>query len=79
MNEIAQILLKILKFMQVLIVLASAGSFIYLGILAYSKKFDKVKEYLPWILLGLIILFASYAIPVIILSFLEIKNIPKLP
>ncbi len=76
MDEIVKVLLKIIKFMQVIIVLASVASFIYLGILTYSKKFDKVKEYLPWILLGLIILLASYSIPVIILSFLEIKTIP---
>lgn len=79
MAGIEQVLLKILKIMQVIIVLASVASFIYLGILSYLKKFDEVKKNLPWILIGLIILFASYTIPVIILSFLEVKGLPKFP
>lgn len=79
MEQIVQVLLRILKFMQILIILASIASFIYLGIMAYFKKFDEVKKNLPWILIGLALLFAAYSIPVIVLSFLEIKEVPKLP
>ena len=65
--------------MQVLIILGSSISFIYLGILTYSKRLDEAKKNLPWILLGLVILVVSYSIPVKILSFLEVKEIPKFP
>ncbi|MEM0231891.1 MAG: hypothetical protein QXG78_02115 [Candidatus Methanomethyliaceae archaeon] len=80
MDEIRIILLRIIKIMQVLIILGSSASFIYLGVLAiYHKKLDEAKKFLPWILLGLIILITSYTIPVIILSFLEVKEVPKFP
>lgn len=79
MEEIKLILLKIIKIMQVLIILGSSLSLIYLGIMTYFKKYDEVKKNLPWILLGLVILITSYSIPVIILSFLEIKEVPRLP
>gem|GEM_PF-6474616 len=38
MEEITRILLKIIRLMQILILLGSAISFIYLGILTYLKK-----------------------------------------
>ncbi len=75
MNEIKDILERIIRIMQIFIVLGSSISFIYLGFMLYSKKFDEVKKNLPIILLGLALLFASYSIPVIILSFLEVKKI----
>jgi hypothetical protein len=43
--------------------------------MTYTKKIDEVKKNLPWILLGLALLFASYSIPALILSFLEVKKI----
>lgn len=79
MESIVLILKRIIKIMQVLIILGSSVSFIYLGILAYLKRFDEVKKNLPIILLGLAILVLSYTIPVIVLSFLEVKQVPKFP
>jgi len=73
MQEIANILLKILKIMQVLIILGSSLSFIYLGVMAYLKRWNEAKKNLPYILLGLALLVASYTIPAIILSFLEVE------
>ncbi len=75
MTEIVNILHKIIRIMQIFIVLGSAIVFIYLGYMTYTKKIDEVKKNLPWILLGLALLFASYSIPVLILSFLEVKKI----
>ncbi|MFZ8848025.1 MAG: hypothetical protein ACO2O4_02175 [Minisyncoccia bacterium] len=75
MTEIVNVLYKIIRIMQVFIVLGSAISFIYLGYMTYIKKIDEVKKNLPWILLGLALLFASYSIPALILSFLEVKKI----
>jgi hypothetical protein len=75
MTEIVNILHKIIRIMQIFIVLGSAISFIYLGYMTYTKKNDEVKKNLPWILLGLALLFASYSIPALILSFLEVKKI----
>lgn len=79
MEEIIIILKRIINIMQVLIILGSSASFIYLGIMTYLKKWDEAKKHLPWILLGLTILVISYSLPVIILSFLEVKNIPPFP
>ena len=75
MTEITNILQKIIKVMQVFIALGSTLAFIYLGYMTYTKKLDEVKKNLPWILLGLALLFVSYSIPVLLLSFLEVKKI----
>jgi len=75
MTEVVNILYKIIRIMQIFIVLGSVIVFIYLGYMAYTKKLDEVRKNLPWILLGLALLFASYSIPALILSFLEVKKI----
>jgi hypothetical protein len=64
--------------MQILILLGSAISFIYLGILTYLKKIEEVKRNLPLILMGLAILFSAYSAPVLLLSFLEKKELERL-
>lgn len=71
MEEIIRILNTLLRILQTIIVLGSAGVFIYLGILFYFKKYDEVKKNLPYVVLGLALLISVYSIPVIILSFLE--------
>jgi hypothetical protein len=78
MEEITRILLKIIKLMQILILLGSAISFIYLGILTYLKKIEEIKRNLPLILIGLAILFSAYSVPVLLLSFLEKKELERL-
>jgi len=78
MEEITRILLKIIRLMQILILLGSAISFIYLGILTYFKKIEEVKRNLPLILIGLAILFSAYSAPVLLLSFLEKKELERL-
>jgi hypothetical protein len=78
MEEITRILLKIIRLMQILILLGSAISFIYLGILTYLKKIEEAKRNLPLILIGLAILFSAYSAPVLLLSFLEKKELERL-
>jgi len=74
--DIKNTLITITKFIQTFLVLGSSFIFIYLGFLFFTKKYDKVKENILWVILGIILLFMAYVIPVIILSFLG-KQIPK--
>ncbi|MGC8981931.1 MAG: hypothetical protein ACP5JU_03215 [Minisyncoccia bacterium] len=74
--EIKDTLLKIIGFIQKILILGSSFIFIYFGFLFFTKKYDKVKEGILWVILGIILLFMAYVIPVIILSFLG-KSIPK--
>jgi|GEM_PF-2040884 hypothetical protein len=80
MNDFQQVqntLLNIAKFIQIFLVLGSSFIFIYFGFLFFTKKYDKVKESILWVLLGIVLLFTAYIIPVLILSFLQVKSIPK--
>jgi hypothetical protein len=80
MSEFQQVrdtLLNIAKFIQIFLVLGSSFIFIYFGFLFFTKKYDKVKESILWVLLGIVLLFTAYIIPVLILSFLQVKSIPK--
>jgi hypothetical protein len=80
MSEFQQVqntLLNIAKFIQIFLVLGSSFIFIYFGFLFFTKKYDKVKESILWVLLGIVLLFTAYFIPVLILSFLQVKSIPK--
>jgi len=71
MNDVVNVLLNILKILQILIIMGFVVMFIYFGILFYLKKFDKVKENIIYPIIGIILLVLSYSLPVIIISFLE--------
>ncbi len=77
MEEIKGILERILRVLQIFIALGGILSLIYLGVLTYFKKIEDVKRNLPLILIGFALLFSTYSIPVLILSFLGKLEVEK--